>query len=662
METMDYSFHYEEIISNMAPSMEDLKLYESFIARSAQQLKHRGLLKLQMPDDYICAVDEYFYNAKITNSRVQKAFGGQVKTIKEEIYYKFEKEIWNSCPQPCNFIRIPDIKDDKYLINTIRESIQACNGNSFTVENLMNHEGFFWANYWKFTPVVGVLSTSKENNNNSALLETMGLECSSPNLLDDGCRLSTFAFTIPWKVFTEENFDIYYHFYGAPIQWYTIKMEDRNNFIRLLKDLNICDAANCNAFFRHHMYLCSPSDLAKNGIIVNRYLQRCGEVIIFKPGEIYMGFHHGFTITQEKIIENTFIEFDNQQKITSFCSCGLANNNKEETSLKSLNKDSEVVVSNYLEVCELLVTSFVPLNFRNELLLGKDIVQMYQATTKAQLPDILNSSPNRHAASIAPCMITPSPSYEKKVSPEVKTLTNSKDIRDITSSEEYDLITKLAEISPILNCRTTWNIDLNSLDNIPCTVEQYIPAANIRTDFPGIGNVEGSKVKTASKELTNNIIKNQKRRGARKIGEILKLQRNAIKFKIDRIPVKRKINKHSTYPKERKFRLEPQPDGTLIILPCELFLSEEEVQKLEKNLVPFSSRVERVGGMNIYHCDRCDQSYNSAHHLLRHQRSVHSKTKPFCCPRCLKGFKRRDHVTQHLRRKIPCKELDFIHK
>ncbi|CCH61475.1 hypothetical protein TBLA_0E04210 [Henningerozyma blattae CBS 6284] len=81
-------------------------------------------------------------------------------------------------------------------------------------------------------------------------------------------------------------------------------------------------------------------------------------------------------------------------------------------------------------------------------------------------------------------------------------------------------------------------------------------------------------------------------------------------------------------------------------------LTNRGTQRVRK---PSNNPNQRNGTINpSTYCYECCRSFSSSHHLTRHKKTVHLNEKPFSCPRCRKRFKRRDHVLQHLNKKIPC--------
>lgn len=116
----------------------------------------------------------------------------------------------------------------------------------------------------------------------------------------DITRISTFAHfsvfllvaTVAWHVEDADLYSINYIHFGAPKYWYSVPQEHAERFERVMAGYFPRDRQKCPEFMRHKSFLVSPTNLAKEGIPLNRVVQFPGEIILTYP----YGYHSGFNM------------------------------------------------------------------------------------------------------------------------------------------------------------------------------------------------------------------------------------------------------------------------------------------------------------------------------------------------------------------------------
>jgi hypothetical protein len=109
---------------------------------------------------------------------------------------------------------------------------------------------------------------------------------------------SFFCSTVAWHVEDADLYSINYLHFGAPKFWYSVPQEHAERFERVIAGYFPRDQQKCPEFMRHKSFLVSPTNLAKDGIPLNRCVQFPGEIVLTYPYGYHSGFNIGFNCAE----------------------------------------------------------------------------------------------------------------------------------------------------------------------------------------------------------------------------------------------------------------------------------------------------------------------------------------------------------------------------
>lgn len=490
-----------------------------------------------------------------------------------------------------------------------------------------------------------------------------------------------------WHLEDQDLYSINYLHFGAPKQWYSIPQKDANRFYKFMQEQFPEEAMQCSEFLRHKMFMVSPKILEKNGIQCNSIVHRQHEFMITYPYGYHAGFNYGYNLAESiNFALDSWLEIGSK---ANRCMCvddsvGIDIVKLKRNCYKSKNiplkKEESDSLSNIIHDGSLnnpsrhtndtdefgdSLKSFTELinHSAYELQALEDNVQ--QNTIRTYTPNQYFSNPSISRISspllsrmmdlsniVEPTLEDPTLKFKKKFPSVLNTHSSV-----IHEHDENMLVMSLASMAASNNSSPKYQLpplNLHTMNSRPYSPSgdsilsprpsydqnplSYYSTQTTKSPQPQLSFAK--RIKSPIRVALN--ISRESSRSPVSFGNELRspLSHQSLPLtNLNQVSTLKSIESHLLSPTRTQYKkIKRSPSSPVSNINS----------KITSNEVVISDKG------RFYVCQECQRQFSSGHHLTRHKKSVHSGEKPHSCPKCGKRFKRRDHVLQHLNKKIPC--------
>lgn len=572
-------------------------------------------------------------------------------------------------------------------------------------------ESYYWRTLNFTTPMYGADTLGSLFNDK---LDTWNVS-RLPNLLDHMDRrlpgvndsylyAGLWKASFAWHLEDQDLYSINYLHFGAPKQWYSIPQQDSHKFYKFMQDQFPEDAAKCDEFLRHKTFIVSPKVLEKNGIRCNRIVHYEHEFIVTFPYGYHAGFNYGYNLAEsvnfalEKwldigskakkcmcIDDSVGIDVDklrvNWSRVNQTKRCASdeeSGNDKkkikeekgelpptEEETKDTSGRDYQRMKSfNHLlnhSAYELQVLDDNPQNSSirsttpNPGQYYNGITQSISRMTSPLLSRMMDLS-----NIVEPTLEDPTLKFKKRILP-TSTANNASPPPQRTAIsqshvfEDHDDNMLALSLASMASGASSPRLPLPPINPRP-----YSPSGDPilsprpiyeRNPLSYYGSVK-SNGGTPQPPTSLPFIKRLKSPNRVTLNISRESSRSPVSFNSEfRSPLATHSVVTGTAPANTSLNQVTVPIESPPSSPTRAIRTSKRSPQPSK-LTPEEIILSEKG--KVYVCQECKRQFSSGHHLTRHKKSVHSGEKPHSCPKCGKKFKRRDHVLQHLNKKIPC--------
>lgn len=665
------------------PTLQEWNNFDEFLNKIARFVYLVGICKLLPPIELVPSIVTYLENQMERESNKQQ--NGKTQYLLRSNYCQDIYTLENHGTE------------DKYPEDNFLNS----------VTDVSQREIYFWQNLEKLSPFCSesilnysnCLQTLFDNNSIVPIPTLKPNSSKDPNRvvsamtrenepLEFSCSFGT---TKRWEILAPNTFKLFFlQNKNATRVWYSIQEEDTVKFYKLLQDKLLSQSSDtiCPNFLNHQHFIITPTFLENNDIKFSKIVQYHNEMVILFPSSCTFAID----LTENNIFSSICFQFkvDNhiysRSAILQNCLCDnyssgrlngnsnnvLSNINSLDTnSMKDSNsindQNANIIQTNNFNESISRISSPLIIKMLNDP--SKDNFNNITGTIKSN-GLLVNANVNNNAGNNSTSSITPSPylslpplagtpleSYKLSSTDLYQNMNNNNSLFNSNQQSNYTTNGQ--------NCMNNNNIDNervggNGNDNtvIPRTSNVFSISNKVFESVSYSQPVEMNPRPTALGEtngLSSNPISLPYTVPNWNTGS-LQYSSEGSDFQNEKImPIIRsyhRVTKPKRYSNSqynelltRKFERDQatEESGT-----------QEENEVLPSNMMVEEDEIVMTRNGKVYVCFQCKRKFSSGHHLTRHKRSVHTGEKPHSCPRCGKKFKRRDHVLQHLNKKMPC--------